>query len=236
MSKEVEKRIWGFTMPFVCSRASRPKSFERRKENNSHGSAPPEIGELLGIPMLDGSCIGSCITSPSYSCKCRYSRLRVHPYVFIPDFRWDEKVHGGAEALIILVEDVDREAILFHDSDTLIPHQRYAKDEHKHSTSPSFALHSKGLKPFIQVAYKRSTGSRLKRSKRFTLPTRMSSLAHLCNLSPSASVGYGHPFAILPDPSLPIPYSWHVKTCVCHHRIFTCETCYHYCPILPIDG
>jgi pre-mRNA-splicing helicase BRR2 len=44
------------------------------------------------------------------------------------DFRWDEKVHGGAEAFHVLVEDVDGEIILF--SDMFILRQRYAEDEH----------------------------------------------------------------------------------------------------------
>ena len=42
-----------------------------------------------------------------------------------PDFRWDEKVHGGAESFWILVEDVDGEIILFHDQ--FILRQRYAE-------------------------------------------------------------------------------------------------------------
>jgi pre-mRNA-splicing helicase BRR2 len=46
----------------------------------------------------------------------------------VPDFRWDEKIHGGAETFIILVEDVDGEVILFHDS--FILRQHYAEDEH----------------------------------------------------------------------------------------------------------
>jgi len=46
----------------------------------------------------------------------------------VPDFRWDEKTHSGAETFIILVEDVDGEVILFHDS--FILRQRYAEDEH----------------------------------------------------------------------------------------------------------
>jgi pre-mRNA-splicing helicase BRR2 len=46
----------------------------------------------------------------------------------MPDFRWDEKIHGGAETFHILVEDVDGEVILFHDS--FILRQRYAEDEH----------------------------------------------------------------------------------------------------------
>ena len=46
----------------------------------------------------------------------------------MPDFRWDEKIHSGAESFWILVEDVDGEIILFHD--TFILRQRYAEDEH----------------------------------------------------------------------------------------------------------
>jgi pre-mRNA-splicing helicase BRR2 len=46
----------------------------------------------------------------------------------IPDFRWDEKIHGTAETFLILVEDVDGEIILFHDSFVL--RQRYAEDKH----------------------------------------------------------------------------------------------------------
>ncbi|KAH9911636.1 Sec63 Brl domain-containing protein [Fomitopsis serialis] len=46
----------------------------------------------------------------------------------IPDFRWDEKIHGTAESFWIMVEDVDGEIVLFHD--TFILRQRYAEDEH----------------------------------------------------------------------------------------------------------
>lgn len=45
-----------------------------------------------------------------------------------PDFRWDEKVHGGAESFWVIVGDVDGEIILFHD--TFVLRQRYAEDEH----------------------------------------------------------------------------------------------------------
>lgn len=55
----------------------------------------------------------------------------------VPDFRWDEKVHGTAETFLILVEDVDGEVILFHD--TFVLRQRYAEDEHSVSlTVPMF--------------------------------------------------------------------------------------------------
>lgn len=44
------------------------------------------------------------------------------------DFQWDEKIHGGAESFWIIVEDVDGEIVLFHD--TFILRQRYAEDDH----------------------------------------------------------------------------------------------------------
>jgi pre-mRNA-splicing helicase BRR2 len=46
-------------------------------------------------------------------------------------------VHGGAEPFHILVEDVNGEAILFHDN--FILRQRYAADEHNVTiTAPMF--------------------------------------------------------------------------------------------------
>jgi hypothetical protein len=45
----------------------------------------------------------------------------------VPDFRWDEKIHGSAETFLTMVE-VDGEIILFRDSFVL--RQRYAEDEH----------------------------------------------------------------------------------------------------------
>ena len=46
----------------------------------------------------------------------------------MPDFQWDEKVHGNAEAFWIFVEDVDSEAILHHEYFLL--KAKYSQDEH----------------------------------------------------------------------------------------------------------
>lgn len=57
--------------------------------------------------------------------------------LIVPGFRWDEKIHGGAETLLIIVEDMDGEIILFHNSFVL--RQRYAEDEHSFTlTIPIF--------------------------------------------------------------------------------------------------
>ena len=55
----------------------------------------------------------------------------------VPDFCWAEKFHGTTETFVIIVEDVDGEIILFHDSFVL--RQRYAEDEHNMTpTVPMF--------------------------------------------------------------------------------------------------
>lgn len=46
----------------------------------------------------------------------------------VPDFEWDEKVHGQCEGFWIFVEDVDGEMILHHEYFLL--HQRYSTDRH----------------------------------------------------------------------------------------------------------
>ena len=55
------------------------------------------------------------------------SLLRINLSI-VPDFRWDEKIHGTAETFLIIVEDVDGEIILFNDN--FVVHQRYAEEEH----------------------------------------------------------------------------------------------------------
>jgi pre-mRNA-splicing helicase BRR2 len=55
------------------------------------------------------------------------SLLRID-LTILPDFRWDDKIHGGAETFWIMVEDVDGEIVLFHDTFVLL--QRYSEDEH----------------------------------------------------------------------------------------------------------
>lgn len=55
------------------------------------------------------------------------SLLRIDLTIIL-DFQWDEKAHGTSESFWVIVEDVDGEIILFHD--TFILRQRYAEDEH----------------------------------------------------------------------------------------------------------
>ncbi|KAH8113460.1 Sec63 Brl domain-containing protein [Phellopilus nigrolimitatus] len=102
---------------------------------------PPEIGELIGIPNA-GKLIHRLVhIFPKLHLQAQVqpitrSLLRIELSI-TPDFRWDEKVHASAEQFEIMVEDVDGEIILFHD--TFVLSQRYAEDEHNVSlTVPMF--------------------------------------------------------------------------------------------------
>ena len=53
------------------------------------------------------------------------SLLRVELKI-TPDFMWNEKVHGTAEAFWVIVEDVDGEVIL----DSFVLKQKYAEEDH----------------------------------------------------------------------------------------------------------
>ncbi|KJA24363.1 hypothetical protein HYPSUDRAFT_214558 [Hypholoma sublateritium FD-334 SS-4] len=54
------------------------------------------------------------------------------------DYRWDEKIHGTAETFFILVDAVDGEVIVFHN--TFVLRQRYAEDEHSVSITVPMLL------------------------------------------------------------------------------------------------
>jgi len=109
----------------------------------------PELGELLGLPK-EGRRVHRLVhTFPKlvYVPKPFHILIPAHEVLSLeasvqpitrsllridltitPDFQWDADVHGGAEQFHILVEDVDGEVILFHD--TFVLRQRYAQDEH----------------------------------------------------------------------------------------------------------
>ncbi|KAF9010868.1 Sec63-domain-containing protein [Hymenopellis radicata] len=107
LCKMVEKRI---------SRAYQPMSFAKRKASNSHGIGtlicPLEIGELIGMANA-GRLVHRLVHNfpkLQLSAQVQPSPALYSASTFplsIPDFQWDEKVHGGAESFLILVEDVD---------------------------------------------------------------------------------------------------------------------------------
>ncbi|KAF7771727.1 hypothetical protein Agabi119p4_6038 [Agaricus bisporus var. burnettii] len=137
LCKMVEKRMWGSMTPLRQFRGV-PTEVVRKAEGKQFpwyryfDLTPPEIGELIGIPNA-GKLVHRLVHSfPKLQLSAQVqpitrSLLRIDLSI-IPDFRWDEKIHGAAETFIILVEDVDGEVILFHDNFVL--RQRYAEDEH----------------------------------------------------------------------------------------------------------
>ncbi|KIJ93294.1 hypothetical protein K443DRAFT_112249 [Laccaria amethystina LaAM-08-1] len=137
LCKMVEKRMWGSMTPLRQYKGV-PAEVIRKAEGKQFpwyryfDLTPPEIGELIGIPNA-GRLVHRLVHSfPKLQLQAQVqpiarSLLRIDLSI-IPDFRWDEKIHGTAETFLIVVEDVDGEVILFHDS--FILRQRYAEDEH----------------------------------------------------------------------------------------------------------
>ncbi|EPQ53751.1 Sec63-domain-containing protein [Gloeophyllum trabeum ATCC 11539] len=137
MCKMVERRMWGSMTPLRQFKRVPPEII-RKAEGKQFpwyryfDLNPPEIGELLGIPKA-GQLVHRLVHSfPKLQLQAQVqpitrSLLRIDLSI-IPDFRWDENIHGSAETFWIIVEDVDGEIILFHD--TFLLRQKYAEDEH----------------------------------------------------------------------------------------------------------
>ncbi|OBZ77999.1 putative U5 small nuclear ribonucleoprotein helicase [Grifola frondosa] len=137
LCKMVEKRMWGSMTPLRQFKGV-PSEIIRKAEGKQFpwyryfDLSPPEIGELIGIQNA-GRLVHRLVHSfPKLQLQAQVqpitrTLLRID-LTITPDFRWDEKIHGAAESFWIMVEDVDGEIILFHD--TFILRQRYAEDEH----------------------------------------------------------------------------------------------------------
>ncbi|PFH47664.1 hypothetical protein AMATHDRAFT_77103 [Amanita thiersii Skay4041] len=137
LCKEVDKRMWRSMTPLRQFKGV-PGEVVRKAEGKQFpwdryfDLTPPEIGELLGIPNA-GRLVHRLVHNfPKLQLQAQVqpitrTLLRIDLSI-VPDFRWDEKIHGGAETFIIIVEDVDGEVILFND--TFVLRQRYAEDEH----------------------------------------------------------------------------------------------------------
>ncbi|KAH9039430.1 Sec63-domain-containing protein [Lactarius deliciosus] len=137
MCKMVEKRMWSSMTPLRQFKGVPPEII-RKAEGKQFpwyryfDLTPPEIGELLGIPNA-GRLVHRLVHSfPKLQLQAQVqpitrTLLRIDLSI-VPDFRWDEKIHGSAETFLIMVEDVDGEIILF--SDSFVLRQRYAEDEH----------------------------------------------------------------------------------------------------------
>ncbi|KAK0237772.1 hypothetical protein EDD85DRAFT_556667 [Armillaria nabsnona] len=104
---------------------------------------PPEIGKLIGIVNAE---------KPVHRLIHSFPKLRLQVegqpitcsllstgLLIIPGLHCGEKNHGSTETFLIIVEDVDGEVILSHD--TYVLRQRYAEDERNVTlTIPIFDL------------------------------------------------------------------------------------------------
>ncbi|CAK5277379.1 unnamed protein product [Mycena citricolor] len=137
LCKMVEKRMWGSMTPLRQFKGIQA-DIVRKAEGKQFpwyryfDLSPPEIGELIGIPNA-GRLVHRLVHSfPKLQLQAQVqpitrSLLRIDLSI-MPDFRWDDKIHGGSETFLVLIEDVDGEIILFHD--TFVLRKRYAEDEH----------------------------------------------------------------------------------------------------------
>ncbi|CAO3589811.1 unnamed protein product [Absidia cylindrospora] len=137
LCKMVEKRSW-LSMSPLRQFKGMPQDLIRRLERKEFpwdryfDLNPQELGELAGQPKA-GRILHKFIHQfPKLDIQAHVqpitrSLLKME-LTITPDFQWDEKVHGAAEAFWILVEDVDGEYILHHEYFVL--KQRYAEEEH----------------------------------------------------------------------------------------------------------
>jgi pre-mRNA-splicing helicase BRR2 len=137
LCKMVEKRMW-LPMSPLRQFKSMPQDIVRRLERKEFpweryfDLNPQELGELLGQPKLGRTLHKYVHQFPKLDLQAHVqpvtrSLLKVE-LTITPDFQWDEKIHGIAEAFWIMVEDVDGEHILHHEYFVL--KQRYAEEEH----------------------------------------------------------------------------------------------------------
>ncbi|UZJ56862.1 hypothetical protein CBS101457_006182 [Exobasidium rhododendri] len=137
LCKMVEARQWNSMTPlrqFKGVPADLIKRLERKEYpwNRLRDLEPNEIGELIGVPKA-GRLIHRLVNQfPRLELQAFFQPITTSllsvQLTITPDFQWDEKIHGGAQAFHILVEDVDGEIILYHD--IFLLRQRFAEEEH----------------------------------------------------------------------------------------------------------
>ncbi|KAI9277671.1 Sec63 Brl domain-containing protein [Umbelopsis sp. AD052] len=137
LCKMVDKRAWLTMSPlrqFKSMQMDLVKRIEKKEFpwERYYDLNPQEIGELVGQPKAGRTIYKFVHQFPKLDLQAHVqpitrSLLKVE-LTITPDFQWDEKVHGTAEAFWVFIEDVDGEIILHHDS--FILRERYAEEEH----------------------------------------------------------------------------------------------------------
>lgn len=137
LCKMVDKRMWSSMSPLRQFKRI-PDEVIKKLEKKSfpfeklYDIGPSEIGELLRMPKLGKTVHKYIYQFPKLELSAHIqpitrSILRIDLKI-IPDFQWDDKVHGNSEGFWILVEDIDQEQILHHEYFLL--KSKYANDEH----------------------------------------------------------------------------------------------------------
>ncbi|KAI9331221.1 Sec63 Brl domain-containing protein, partial [Obelidium mucronatum] len=137
LCKMVEKRMWlsmnpirqfkGVPMDMITKLEKKEFSWDRYYDLNPH-----QLGELAGMPKAGNQIHKLVHQFPKLELQASVqpitrSLLRIE-LTITPDFAYDEKVSGPSEMFWVLVEDVDSEIVLYHDSFVL--KSRYAEEEH----------------------------------------------------------------------------------------------------------
>ena len=135
--KMVDRKMWDSMCPLrQFKKLSEDVVVKLEKKNipweRYYDLGPNELGELIRVPKLGKTLHKYIHQLPRLELAVHVlpitrATLRVE-LTITPDFQWDEKVHGGAEAFWILVEDVDGETILHHEYFLL--KAKYAQDDH----------------------------------------------------------------------------------------------------------
>ncbi|XP_037076641.1 LOW QUALITY PROTEIN: putative U5 small nuclear ribonucleoprotein 200 kDa helicase, partial [Pollicipes pollicipes] len=137
LCKMADKRMWQSMSPLRQFKKI-PEEVVRKIEKKSfpferlYDLGPNEIGELIRAPKM-GKLIHKYVHQfpklelATHIQPITRQTLKVE-LTITPDFQWDEKVHGKAEAFWIQVLDVDAEILLHHEYFLL--KQKFAQDEH----------------------------------------------------------------------------------------------------------
>lgn len=137
LSKMIDRRMWQSMSPLRQFKKM-PEEIVRKLEKKNfpwerlYDLGPVEIGELIRAPKLGKTVHKYIHQFPKLELSTHIqpitrSTLKVE-LTIAPDFQWDDKIHGKAEAFWIFVEDVDSEVVLHHEYFLL--KAAYAQDEH----------------------------------------------------------------------------------------------------------
>ncbi|KAK4337016.1 hypothetical protein RND71_044196 [Anisodus tanguticus] len=135
--KVIDKRMWS-SMSYLRQFKKIPEDVIRKLEKKNFpfeklfDVGPIEIGELLRMPKLGKTIYKYVHQLPKLEISAHIqpitrSILKIDLKI-IPDFQWDEKVHGNSEGFWIIVEDIDQEQMLHHEYFLL--KQKYVEEEH----------------------------------------------------------------------------------------------------------